>query len=97
MPAAPSPVDARSAPWPPLPTGVAQAGFEHPVELAGMAEEVRPLVVLVPRTVYTGSFYCLVTVRDEAGTYQLTRAIELLGPDPKLLQEDEDGPERDHH
>jgi len=97
MPAAPSPVDARSAPWPPLPTGVVQAGFEQPVELAGMAEEVLPLVVLVPRARYVGLFHCLVTVRDEAGTYQLTRAIEFLGPDPRLLREDEDGPERDHH
>jgi hypothetical protein len=76
---------------------VTQVGFEQPVELVGMAEEVRPLVVLVPRAIYEGSFHCLVTVRDEAGTYRLTRAIEFLGPDPRLLQEDEDGHERDHH
>jgi polyferredoxin len=69
------------------PPGVFQAGFEKPVELSGMAEDVRPLVVLVPRAVYTGSFRCRVTVRDEAATYQLARAIEFLGPDPALLRE----------
>jgi polyferredoxin len=72
-----------------IPAGVVQAGFEQPVELAGMAEEVRPLVVLVPRTVYTGSFHCLVTVRDELGTYRLSRVIDFLGPDLQLLREDE--------
>jgi len=78
------------------PVGVVQAGFEQPVELAGMAEEVRPLVILTPRNAYTGSFRCRVTVRDEAGTYQLTREIEFLGPDPQLLrEEDEDNAARD--
>jgi cytochrome c oxidase accessory protein FixG len=72
-----------------MPAGVVQAGLEQPVELAGMAEEVRPLVVLVPRTVYTGSFHCLVTVRDELGTYRLSREIDFLGPDLQLLREDE--------
>ena len=70
------------------PAGVVQAGFEQPVGVAGMAEEVRPLVILIPRDVYTGSFHCQVTVRDEAGTYQLSREIEFLGPDPALLQEE---------
>jgi len=72
------------------PAGVAQVGFEQPVELAGMGEDVRPLVVLVPRSLYAGAFRCRVTVRDEVGTYQLTREIEFLGPDPRLLKEDEE-------
>jgi polyferredoxin len=84
------------------PAGVVQVGLERPVELAGMAEDVRPLVVLVPRASYTGSFHCLVTVRDESGTYQLSREIEFLGPDPQLLREDEDqaapdGPAHEKH
>jgi polyferredoxin len=70
------------------PAGVVQAGFEQPVGLAGMAEEVRPLVILIPRNDYTGSFHCQVTVRDEAGTYHLSREIEFLGPDPALLRDE---------
>jgi hypothetical protein len=52
-----------------------------------MAEEVRPLVVLVPRAAYTGSFQFFVAVHDAEGTYQITRPIEFLGPDPLLLRE----------
>jgi hypothetical protein len=36
-------------------------------------------------------------VRDEAGTFELTRDAEFLGPDPGLLREDEEaheGPNR---
>ena len=69
------------------PAGVHQAGLDKPVEIPGMAEEVRPLVVLVPRAAYTGSFQFFVAVRDAEGTYQITRPIEFLGPDPLLLRE----------
>ncbi len=77
------------------PPGVFQAGFEKPVELSGMAEDVRPLVVLVPRGIYAGSFRCRVVVRDEAGTYHLSREVEFLGPDPVLLREAEEDATRD--
>jgi polyferredoxin len=77
------------------PAGVVQAGFEQPVELAGMAEEVRPLVILTPRNAYTGSFLFRVTVHDEADTYQLAREIEFLGPDPQLLREADEDAVRD--
>ena len=73
------------------PAGVAQVGLETPVELAGMGEEVRPLVIAVARAGYTGAFPVTVVVRDAGGTFELAREVEFLGPDPKLLQEEEKG------
>lgn len=70
------------------PAGVTGAGFDAPVVLAGMGEEVHPLLVVVPRSHYTGPFHFTVVVRDDAGTFELTRAAEFLGPDPELLRED---------
>ena len=70
------------------PAGVTQTGLEAPVELPGMAEEVRPLVIAVSRARYAGSFPVTVVVRDAAGTFELTREVEFLGPDPRLLQEE---------
>ena len=80
-----------------VPAGVVEAGLDVPVALAGMGEEVRPLVVVVPRSRYTGSFHFTVVVRDEAGTFELTREAEFLGPDSRLLREEEEthaGPSR---
>ena len=80
-----------------VPAGVVAAGLDAPVALAGMGEEVRPLVVVVPRSRYAGAFHFTVVVRDEAGTFELTRDAEFLGPDPGLLREDEEaheGPNR---
>lgn len=76
------------------PAGVAEAGLDAPVALVGMGEEVRPLVVVVPRSRYTGSFHFTVVVRNEAGTFEITRDAEFLGPDPQLLREDEKAHER---
>ena len=77
------------------PAGVAQVGLETPVELAGMGEEVRPLVIAVARGRYAGSFPVMVVVRDAGGTFELARQVEFLGPDPKLLQEEQE--ERQEH
>jgi len=32
----------------------------------------------------------LVSVRDEAGKFHLERQVEFLGPDPRLLREEEE-------
>jgi len=73
------------------PAGAAQVGLETPVELAGMGEEVRPLVIAVARAQYAGSFPVTIVVRDAGGTFELAREVEFLGPDPKLLQEEGKG------
>jgi len=72
-----------------LPAGVTQNGFSDPVTVAAQAEQVSPLVVTVDRRQYTGPFKFTVSVQDEARTYRLERGVEFLGPDPKLLREEE--------
>ncbi len=72
-----------------LPVGAAQNGFAAPVTLPVLGEQVSPLVITVNRRDYRGPFAFTVTVQDDARSYELKRAVEFLGPDAKLLQEDE--------
>lgn len=72
-----------------LPPGVRQTGFTEPVTFAALQEQVAPLVLTVDRKDYTGSFYFTVRVEDAARTYQLSRKVEFLGPDPRLLLEED--------
>ena len=64
-------------------------GFDGEVEVAAMGEVVHPLVLQQPRLSYIAPFHLVVTVRDSAGQYQLTRAVEFLGPEARLLREEE--------
>jgi cytochrome c oxidase accessory protein FixG len=66
-----------------------QVGFEQAVTLAPLAEEVRPLIVILPRADYTGPFRFIVVARPEAGGYELRRRADFTGPDAELLREDE--------
>jgi hypothetical protein len=58
------------------------------VTLAPLAEEVRPLVVSVPREKYSGPFHFEVVARPEGGAYELRRKADFTGPDAELLRED---------
>ncbi len=64
-----------------LPAGATAAGLEAPVTLAALGEEVRPLIVQLPRSRYTAPFRFEVEVRDPAGTFTLERSLEFLGPE----------------
>jgi cytochrome c oxidase accessory protein FixG len=72
-----------------IPPYVHRSGLEQPVTLAAMDEQVAPLVLTVDRARYAGSFKFLVRVRDVAGQFTLQREVEFLGPDPRLLQEED--------
>jgi polyferredoxin len=71
------------------PAALVTSGFAAPVTVPAWGEQVTPLVLVLPRHDYTGSFFFTVTVRDEARSFSLARTVEFMGPDPKLL-EDED-------
>lgn len=71
------------------PAALGVRGFDAPVTVPAWGEQVSSLVLVMPRRDYTGAFFCVVTVRDEAGDFVLTRTVEFMGPEPKLL-EDED-------
>jgi cytochrome c oxidase accessory protein FixG len=72
-----------------LPAGLRQSGFEAPVTLAPMAESVSPLVLVASRKDYHGPFKFTVRVRDAAQTFTLAREVEFMGPDARLLEDDE--------
>ncbi len=72
------------------PADLRQLGFEKAVEVPALGEIVEPLILQQPRQEYQGPFQVLVGVRDEGGTFHLERRIEFLGPDPRLLREEEE-------
>jgi len=72
-----------------LPPGVAQNGFTEPVTIAPLAEQVTPLVLLADRKHYTGPFKFTLLITDEAQTFTIRREVEFLGPDARLLQEED--------
>ena len=72
-----------------VPATVQQTGFTDPVTVPALGEQVSPLVLTVDRRNYFGSFHFTVRVEDADRTYELSRAVEYMGPDPKLLEEDD--------
>ncbi|MDR1284271.1 MAG: cytochrome c oxidase accessory protein CcoG, partial [Opitutaceae bacterium] len=75
---------ATSAPVPPI----RQFGFDGLLEIAPLAEEVRPFVIQQKRADYTGNFRFLLRVQPEDGAFTLERELEFIGPDAALLREE---------
>jgi len=72
------------------PTPLTRSGLDGPLTVPAIAEEIRPLVLVVPRAHYTGPFKVTITTRDAQGRFAQKREIEFLGPDPRLLNERDD-------
>ncbi len=72
-----------------LPAGITQTGSTGTLELGPLAEVVEPLVLQQPRAGYTGPFEFEVRVADARGTFHLERNVKFLGPEARLLREDE--------
>lgn len=77
-----------------LPAWVRQTGFGTPVTVEPLAETVSPLVLLADRKDYTGPFKFTVKVQDAGRAFTLAREVEFIGPDARLLREEEE--EREH-
>jgi polyferredoxin len=73
---------------PDAPAELLRTGMDGTVELGPLAEEVRPLIVQMPRNGYLGEFTLTVRLADEAGTFSLERLLRFVGPDKELLDED---------
>ena len=73
---------------PDAPAELARTGLEGVAELAPLAEDVRSLIVQMPRAVYKGTFEFTVRVADEAGTFSLVRTVRFVGPEAELLKEE---------
>jgi cytochrome c oxidase accessory protein FixG len=65
-----------------LPAGAGARGFEAPVNVAPLGEEIRPLIVQEPRSRYASPFSFEVEAGDSAGSFRLVRSMEFLGPEP---------------
>jgi polyferredoxin len=72
-----------------VPADLRQIGFDATVQVEAMGELVQPLVLQQPRGTYVGRFDFGVRVEDEKGTFRLTREAEFLGPEARLLREEE--------
>ena len=73
-----------------LPEGVSRTGFEAPVTVAALAEEVRPLILVQQNHDYRGTFTFDVILREKDATYQLHREAQFLGPEAALVHEAEE-------
>jgi cytochrome c oxidase accessory protein FixG len=71
------------------PADLRQLGFETTVEVGPLGELVQPLIVQQPRGTYFGPFRFEVRVEDSEQTFHLEREVEFLGPEARLLREDE--------
>ncbi len=71
------------------PAGFRATGWDDPVEIAPGGEEVRPLIVVVPRANYDGRFPLEIELKSTAGGVELERDAEFIGPDPRLFREHE--------
>lgn len=70
----------------PGPASVHATGWEDAVEVPSNREEIRPLIVIVPRADYNGRFPLEIKLESEPGGVALTRTVEFIGPDPKLFR-----------
>ncbi len=71
------------------PANVRRTGFDAVVEVESLGELVQPLVIQQLRASYTGPFHFQVRVESADGTFWLVREAEFLGPEARLLREEE--------
>ncbi len=71
------------------PVGFAQIGMNGPIEIGPLGELVQPLILQETRGTYQGPFHFKVIVEDVAATFRLEREVEFLGPEVRLLREEE--------
>jgi cytochrome c oxidase accessory protein FixG len=72
------------------PAGLRQTGFESTVEVEALGEVVLPLVLQQDRARYTGTFDLEARLTGAGGGFQLERKLEFLGPEARLLREEEE-------
>jgi len=77
------------------PAGLRQTGLTAPIDVGPLAEIVQPLVLQQSRSDYVGPFIFEVKVTEAGGSFSLARDVEFLGPEPRLLHEEEE--ERREH
>ena len=72
------------------PSALRQSGFDTPLDVPPLGEIAAPLILQQSRADYRGPFHFTVRVTDEQNSFRLERAIEFLGPEARLLHEEEE-------
>ncbi len=73
-----------------VPESLRQAGFDTTVEVGPLGELVQPLVLQQSRENYEGLFHFVVRIDSADGGFHLQREVEFLGPEARLLREEEE-------
>jgi cytochrome c oxidase accessory protein FixG len=79
------------------PAGLHTTGLETPVEVGPLAEVLHPVVLQQDRKSYAGPFIFDFVLVDEARTFRIQRAVEFLGPEVRLLREEEAERQKENH
>jgi cytochrome c oxidase accessory protein FixG len=69
--------------------GMRQVGFDGPVEIEALQEIVQPLILQQSRSTYQGPFKLRIHVEDMAASFSIDREMEFVGPEARLLHEEE--------
>jgi cytochrome c oxidase accessory protein FixG len=77
------------------PANLRQTGLTATIEVGPLGEINQPLVLQQPRSDYVGPFIFGINVKESGGSFTLSRDVEFLGPEPRLLREEEE--ERREH
>ncbi len=64
-------------------------GIEEEITVEGMSEEIRPIALLVPKENYVGHFPVTFSLKGSDGHTIMTRQVEFIGPDARLLKQKE--------
>lgn len=72
-----------------LPSDIHATGLGVPVTIPPMAEVMSPVVLTIDRARYRGPFEFVIHAGDTGNAFQLQRKVQFLGPDPKLLKEED--------
>lgn len=73
-----------------IPAGLRQTGLVSEFTVPPLGEIVQPLVLQQPRKDYQGPFVFEVRVTDTDAGFTLSREAEFLGPEARLLREEEE-------
>jgi cytochrome c oxidase accessory protein FixG len=80
------------------PAHLRQSGFDGAIEVPALGELAVPLILQQPRQDYRGPFNFAVRVQDERASFHLERMVDFLGPEARLLREEEnEARERHEH
>jgi cytochrome c oxidase accessory protein FixG len=72
------------------PAGLRQTGLTDTIEIPPLGEIVEPLILQMARGAYQGPFTIRASLQPVAGGRSIERQVEFLGPDVRLLREEEE-------